>query len=256
MQDLNVTLVQADQKWEDKTANYSNYERLLLNLETDLIILPEMFNTGFSMRTDILAENMKNSTGIEWLRKTASEKNSALYTSLIIEDEGNVYNRGVFVYPSGDIKYYDKRKAFGLADEDKFFKSGAKETIVDYMGWKFQLQICYDLRFPELSRNRIEPNLREAYDVLLYVANWPEKRIAHWNALLKARAIENQCYVIGVNRVGKDEKNLEYNGSSRLIDALGKTTCVEENEELVKTVQISFNKLMETRELLPFLKDR
>lgn len=257
MQNLKVALVQANQIWENKRANLTNYERLLENIEdVDLILLPEMFHTGFSMNAEFLAEDMENSMGLEWLKKIAEIKNTAIYTSLIIQENGVYHNRGVFVPENGEFAIYDKRKTFGLAGEDKIYKAGTKETIVNYRNWLFQLQICYDLRFPEIVRNNLSPNQNPAYDVILYVANWPQKRIEHWKILLKARAIENQCYVIGVNRMGTDGKGLEYTGESMLCDALGTSLMCGESIEEVKIVQLNKEELIQTRELLPFLKDR
>lgn len=255
MQNLSVTLVQADQIWEDKAANYANYKRLLKGVETDLIVLPEMFNTGFSMNAAELAENYQTSEGIAWLKEKAAEKNAAIYTSLIIEDNGQFYNRGVFIYPTGECSYYDKRKTFGLAGENNFYYAGTEETIVTYMGWNIQLQICYDLRFPEIVRNRIEPNQFPAYDVVVYVANWPSTRSLHWNTLLRARAIENQCFVVGVNRVGEDGKNNFYSGDSKIIDALGMEANLPPIE-LAQTCVLDMEELKKIRKLLPFLKDR
>jgi len=255
MQDLRVTLVQANQVWEDKAANFKNYSHLLKDVETDLIVLPEMFQTGFSMNTSELAEDFESSESIEWLKALSIEKNAAIYTSLMIRDKGKVYNRGVFIQQNQPTLHYDKRKTFGLAGENQFFDSGDTETIVEYKGWKFQLQICYDLRFPEIVRNKIQPNLSPAYDVILYVANWPEKRSSHWNALLKARSIENQCFVVGVNRVGKDEKGLYYCGDSKLIDALGEDGKLDPNVECVKTFVLRSDALTSVRSSLPFLKD-
>ncbi len=254
MLNLKVTLVQANQVWEDKPANYANYEALLANVNTDLIVLPEMFNTGFSMNAKKLAESWGNREGIEWLVQLANKYNAAVYTSLIIQEKSSYYNRGVFIFPDGKITHYDKRKLFGLAKENETYTPGEKEVIVQYKGWKFQLQICYDLRFPEIVRNNIvldKPN----YDAILYVANWPEKRITHWNSLLTARAIENQSYVIGVNRVGKDQHNLRYNGASKMIDALGTQLNIKENSEEVKTVVLNSTDLYKIRESLPFLCD-
>lgn len=255
MQNLRVTLVQANQVWENKDANYLNYERLLLDIETDFIVLPEMFHTGFSMNTATLSEKWENSAGIEWLQKLAESKNAAVYTSLIIEANGEFYNRGVFVFPTGELNYYDKRKLFGLAREDKFYKHGTSETIVNYRGWRIQLQICYDLRFPEIVRNRIAPNQIPTYDVIVYVANWPDKRILHWNTLLKARAIENQCYVLGANRLGIDGENLLYSGASQAIDALGSELISASSEEMTRSTILNLYELNEIREKLPFLKD-
>ncbi len=256
MQDLDVVLVQANQLWENKVGNLDNYSSLLNEVATcDLIILPEMFHTGFSMNVEELGEEMENSIGINWLKKIASQKKSAIYTSLIIKENNQFYNRGVFVYPDGQIETYDKRKSFGLAGEDKFYTAGTEKKVVEYKGWKIQLQICYDLRFPEIARNKIESNLFPTYDVLLYVANWPEKRNLHWKTLLRARAIENQCYVIGVNRVGIDGKKLNYSGDSVIVDALGnENMCTPSCENLLK-IKLQKEELDKIRRDLPFLKD-
>lgn len=255
MQDLRITLVQADQIWEDKAANLSHYEELLRPVsETDIILLPEMFQTGFSMHAKELAEKMEDSAGISWLKKQAREKNAAFYTSLIIEEDGKYYNRGIFAEPDGTITTYDKRKLFGMADEPDHYTAGSKEVIVDYLGWKINLQICYDLRFPENIRNG-EIDGKPVYDLLLYVANWPERRIQHWSALLPARAIENQCYVAGVNRVGTDYSGLSYNGQSKLINLLGEELSNLSDSENVIGVSISYQELVQWREKIPFLKD-
>lgn len=256
MQDLKVVLVQANQMWEDKEGNCRNFDRLLADIEkVDLIVLPEMFHTGFSMNPSFLAETMDDSSGLTWLRMKAKEKNAAFYTSLIISDKGNYYNRGVFVYPTGEVSTYDKRKCFGLAGEDKVFTAGQKQTIVEFRGWKIQLQICYDLRFPEISRNKINSNLLPNYDVLIYVANWPEKRRSHWQTLLTARAIENQSYVVGVNRVGTDGKGLIYSGDSMVSDAIGQIENLTPNNEEIRQFILSINNLKQIRSDLPFLKD-
>ncbi len=255
MQDLKVALVQANQVWEDKLANFENYTVLLKNVDVDLIVLPEMFQTGFSMNTTKLAEEWQKSPSVDWLTSLSRSKNSAIYTSLMIAENGNYYNRGVFVYPSGDIKVYDKRKTFSLAGENKFFNSGKNETIVEYLGWKIQLQICYDLRFPEISRNYLLPNLTPAYDVLLYVANWPEKRVSHWNALLKARAIENQAYVLGTNRVGVDANDIVYSGDTQILNAIGEVIDLNIREENVLITTLKKDSLNSVRKTLPFLSD-
>jgi predicted amidohydrolase len=190
------------------------------------------------------------------LQELASKKNAAVYTSMIVSENGSFYNRGLFVEPTGSITTYDKRKTFGLAGEDLTYASGTEEKIVHYNGWNIQLQICYDLRFPEIVRNRVTSNQSAAYDVILYVANWPARRNEHWKALLKARAIENQCYVVGVNRVGEDANGLSYSGDSQVIDALGAVNFCEAGNEEVKIVTLTKENLNATRELLPFLKDR
>lgn len=256
MQDLRVTLVQVDQAWEDKSLNFSKYEAFFTQLkETDLVILPEMFHTGFSMSVDLLAEDWENSEGLEFLRKYSTKLDAAIYTSLIICENKKYYNRGVFVYPDGNVKYYDKRKSFGLGGEDKFYSAGNKEVIVEWREWKINLQICYDLRFPELIRNRVEKG-SAAYDLLLYIANWPEKRIKHWESLLIARAIENQCYVVGVNRVGIDGNKLVYSGGSSAISPNGEQLLnFTNNCELLKSCILSMANLKDIRSHLPFLKD-
>lgn len=256
MQDLNVTLVQARQCWEDKESNFHHYSELMANLgPTDLVLLPEMFHTGFSMSAECLADPASDSVGIRWLQDRARKSSAAFYTSLMVSESGRYHNRGVFVYPDGRVSIYDKRKTFGLAGEDAVYSAGASETIVSYKGWNIQLQICYDLRFPEIARNRLVTGDAAAYDLLLYVANWPARRSTHWKKLLPARAIENQCWVAAVNRVGEDGNGLAYSGNSMFVDALGIITeCAADNEE-VKTMQLSYKDLMQVRASLPFLKD-
>lgn len=255
MHNLNITLLQADQYWEDKARNLAHYEDLLEQVgPTDLILLPEMFHTGFSMNTSALAETMNDSPGINWLRKQAEKKQAAFYTSLIILENGHYYNRGVFIEPNGHITCYDKRKLFGMADESEHYTCGNKEVIVSYKNWNINLQICYDLRFPENIRNR-ETEGKARYDLLLYVANWPERRVAHWSALLPARAIENQCYVAGVNRVGTDNHGHHYNGESAVINLLGEKISNHSHSECIIQVVIDYSELTNLRTRLPFLKD-
>jgi predicted amidohydrolase len=256
MQDLKVSLIQADQIWEDKSANFSMYESYFNELiDVDLILLPEMFQTGFTMNTEKLSEDWQASEGIEFLKQWSNKLQSAIYTSLIINEEEKIYNRGIFVFPDGAITKYDKRKSFGLGGEDKHFTAGDQETIVTWKGWKINLQICYDLRFPEMIRNRMEGE-KAAYDLLLYIANWPEKRIEHWTTLLKARAIENQCFVAGVNRVGTDGNVLKYSGGSVIYDALGQCISTARNHQAeIVFGTLSGTELINTRKNLPFLKD-
>lgn len=255
MQDLRVTLVQANQVWEDKKANFWNYEKLLFEMEaTDLIILPEMFQTGFTMNAADFAETMDGKS-IGWLKEMAKKYHAAIYTSLIILDDGNYFNRGVFVKPTGELSCYDKRHRFAMAGEDLNFAAGEQERIVEYLDWKINLQVCYDLRFPESCRNS-EKNGEALYDLLLYVANWPDRRISHWNALLPARAIENQCYVVGVNRVGTDASELNYSGESAAYNELGeRISNLHINDESIEKIVLSHDLLMKTRERLPFLRD-
>ena len=253
MQDLKVGIVQFDQAWEDKQDNFQRITSLLEGSgNIDLLVLPEMFHTGFTMNIS-LAETM-DGEAMCYLKALASNKSCAVYTSFICIDHEKILNRGVFVRPNGDVSFYDKRKSFCLGGEDQYFTAGQQETIITFKNWKINLQICYDLRFPELIRNRLV-GVEPAYDVLLYVANWPSKRISHWDALLKARAIENQCYVLGCNRVGMDGNELNYNGHSQVIDMFGSALLEPQEQEGIFVVNMSAKELIEGRKNLPFLRD-
>jgi omega-amidase len=256
MQDLKVTLVQTNQFWEDKETNLKHFESHLDQIDqpTDIIVLPEMFHTGFTMNAKPLAETM-DGQGVSWLKNQAKKKDAALVASLIIEEKGAFFNRMLFVTPKGEIKSYDKRKLFGLAKEDEHYSSGKDNTIVEYKGWKILLQVCYDLRFPENARNKVV-NGNYDYDAIIYVANWPEKRSLHWKALLQARAIENQCYVVGLNRVGEDANQIKYSGDSCIISPIGEVEQYSSHEEILINDMFEVERLKETREKLPFLKDR
>lgn len=248
---LRISLLQTDIKWEDKEYNLSTLERYISELtgKTDLIVLPEMFSTGFSMNSRLLAEKADGTT-IATLQKWSLRYNVALSGSFIAEDKGEYYNRGFFISPS-QITFYDKRHLFRMGDEAKHFSAGDKQTVVQYKGFNICLLICYDLRFPVWARN-----VNNKYDLLLYVANWPESRIKVWNTLLEARAIENQAYVCGVNRVGKDNMGLIYNGQSALIDYKGnKVAYLDTAIEQVVTVEISKEDLNLFRSKFPVWKD-
>ena len=256
MQDLRITFIQFDQDWEQIESNISKVSAFFQKLnDSDLVILPEMFHTSFSMNVSLAEEWYQNAI-LEKLIHWSKEREVAIYTSMMVKEAGLFYNRGVFVKPNGQVETYDKRKAFGLGGEDVVFTPGTTETIVEYKGWKINLQICYDLRFPELIRNRMEPNGLAAYDVLLYVANWPDKRTTHWTTLLQARAIENQCFVLGVNRVGTDGNNLSYSGASAAYDGLGQTITFMNDQEGMHSFVLSPKELSDLRRSLPFLKDR
>lgn len=256
MQNLKTTLVQTKQFWEDKSANLSHFESHLSQIDqpTDVIVLPEMFHTSFTMNAKGMAENM-DGEGISWLKTQAKNHDAAIVASLIIEENGDYFNRMVFVTPTGKTSWYNKRKLFGPGKEDQHYKPGQENTIVDYKGWKLLLQVCYDLRFPENVRNSVIQNKYD-YDAIIYVANWPEKRSLHWKILLQARAIENQCYVIGVNRVGTDANDLSYSGDSCIISPLGYVEQYSSHEEILLNDMLEAYVLKETREKLPFLKDR
>ena len=258
MRDLTITLVQIDQAWENKKQNIALINDLLSSdFKTDLILLPEMFNTAFSMNAIELSEDIENSESIQQLKNWARQKNAAIYTSLMIKEVDKFYNRGCFVYPDGEICYYDKRKLFTLGGEELVFTAGQKEQIVSYLGWRINLQICYDLRFSECVNNTIDEYGNSKFDLLLYVANWPEKRILHWETLLRARAIEHQCFVVGVNRIGKDGNGLQYSGQSMIIEYSGKSMLTLNQEyENVKSLSLSKRALCIYREELPFLRDK
>ncbi len=251
-QNLNTAFIQANLSWEDIVANRSMFSEKIaaLSNDIDLIILPEMFTTGFSMNAKALAEPTDGET-LSWMRQQAKLKFAAVTGSVIIKENENFYNRLYFVYPNGEYKIYDKRHTFTLAKEDQTYTAGKNKLIVEYKGWKICPLICYDLRFPVWSRNT------EDYDLLLYVANWPEKRVNAWDTLLKARAIENMCYCIGVNRTGEDGDGYIYNGHSAAYDALGKElSSLNREEEFSEEIQLSKNELYEIRNKLKFLQDR
>lgn len=248
---LNITLVQAHLHWENPVANRKHFETLIEaeTKDTHLIILPEMFTTGFSMNASQLAETMQGDT-VSWMKGLAKAKNAAICGSVIITENNDFYNRFLFVKPSGEIDYYDKRHTFNMAGEGEIFECGTKQVVIDYLGWKLCLQVCYDLRFPVFARNT------QGYDALIYVANWPKPRVAAWDALLKARAIENMSYCIGVNRVGLDGNGLEYVGHSGVYDVLGEEVALAKAEEKTSTVSLSKKHVEATRAQLPFLEDK
>ena len=248
---MKISLIQSPLVWENPTANRIYFEEKinLLRFETDLVVLPEMFTSGFTMQAKSVAETMTGET-IQWIKNLAKTNNLAITGSLVIEEDGNYYNRMIFVFPSGEITIYDKRHLFTLAGEDKVYESGKSKTIVTYKDWKICLQVCYDLRFPVFVRN-IEP-----YDLLIYVANWPKPRINAWDILLKARAVENLCYVVGVNRIGDDGNNHNYVGHTQLVDELGNYILEPNENEGVFTTTFEKNKMLETRSKLNFLNDR
>jgi predicted amidohydrolase len=257
MNNLSVTLIQSNLHWENISANLKMFsEKLSVVSKTDLIVLPETFSTGFSMNPKF-AETMEG-TAVEWLKNTAQKKNCVVCGSLMINEEESFYNRFIWMQPDGEFLTYDKRHLFCISDEPKFFTPGTERLIVELKGWKICPLICYDLRFPGWARNVVGENTTNglpAYDILLYVANWPERRNVAWKTLLPARAIENQAYVIGANRVGVDEKNISHSGDSMVIDALGKILYHKENDEDVFTIELNYEELQKVREQLPFLND-
>ena len=264
MSSLRFTLLQTQLHWENKKANLSMFEDKIKGLQesTHVIVLPEMFSTGFSMKPELLAEKMDGET-LGWMKKMAREKRCIITGSLIVEEEGHYYNRLIWMQPDGKYGHYDKRHLFAYAEEDDHYSPGTKRLIASVNGWKINLQICYDLRFPVWSRQTSPERERERergereaeFDVLVYVANWPEKRSIAWKTLLRARAIENQCYVIGVNRVGKDGNGFDHSGDSMVIDPLGEVMYHKNDEEDIFTVTLEKLHLQQVRERFPFLRD-
>jgi len=248
---LHITLIQPDIVWEDKTANLLQYEKMIAGITgpKHIVALPEMFSTGFSMAPERLAEHMSGRS-VTWMAEMALKYRCILTGSLIIEDNGKYYNRMLWVQPDGQIGYYDKRHLFAYAHEDLHYTKGETRLITQVNGWRINLQVCYDLRFPVWARNH-----GDEYDVLLYVANWPEPRSLAWKTLLQARAIENQCYVIGVNRVGKDGKDNNYTGDSSVFGPLGEMIWQQTNEVACHTVTLEKEVIQGVRRKLPFLND-
>jgi predicted amidohydrolase len=248
---LSFSLIQTALFWEDKGANLAMLAKKIMGIEeyTEIIVLPEMFSTGFSMQPEKFAETMDGPT-VEWMRRISAEKKVILTGSLIIKEEENYYNRLIWILPNGELGYYDKRHLFAFAGEDQHYSAGNKRLIASVKGWKINLQICYDLRFPVWARQQ-----GDEYDVLLYVANWPEKRSHAWKTLLTARAIENQCITMGVNRVGLDGNNIAHSGDSLIVGPLGEVLFHCAYEEAIFTITLQKEEITNARTQFPFWKD-
>ena len=263
MSSLTITTIQTNLYWENKQANILVLEDRLRNIEekTEIVILPEMFSTGFSMRPKDMAETMEGET-VNWMKETAQKYRVVLTGSLIIEENEKYYNRMIWMLPNGQFAYYDKRHLFAFAGEDQQYTAGNKRLIAQVKGWKINLQVCYDLRFPVWARQQtVLPQTEDEsykspeYDLLIYVANWPERRSHAWKTLLCARAIENQCYVVGVNRVGKDGNDIYHSGNSMVIDPLGEVLYHRADEEDTFTITLQKDQLENVRTKFPFWKD-
>jgi predicted amidohydrolase len=253
MNDLKITIIQSELHWEDKVKNLEMFAGKIASVKdpTDLIVLPEMFNTGFSMRPELFAEKMDGAT-VSWMRYRAKEKNCVITGSFICEEGGNYFNRLVWMRPDGSCETYDKRHLFRMGDEDRHYSAGKNKRIVELKGWKICPLICYDLRFPVWSRNKKE----NTYDLLIYVANWPERRSHPWKSLLVARAIENQCYVAGLNRIGNDGNSIYHSGDSAVLNFKGETIAkTEEGKETIQTIALNYSELSEFRKIFPVLLD-
>jgi predicted amidohydrolase len=248
---MQVALVQTTLEWENPSYNRALLDKKLSTISphTDLVVLPEMFTTGFTMHPHHCAETMEGPT-IKWMQRWAQHLQAALVGSVAIEENGLYYNRLLFVTPAGNVLNYDKKHRFALAGEDQVYEAGKHRLCIDYKGWKICPFICYDLRFPVFSRNT------EDYDISLYVANWPAPRIQAWDVLLRARAVENMCYTLGVNRVGIDGNGLEYPGHSQAIDCFGNYLLSPQPTEGLYTVVLDKEKLVDSRLRFPFLNDR
>ena len=251
VKDITVSLIQSDIAWNDYEKNLESFQTKIdeIDQQTDLIILPEMFTTGFSMDPAPIAQSM-NGPSVEWMRSVATSRQTSILGSLVITEAGKYYNRLVWVESNGQVHSYNKMHLFSFAGEDNSYSPGQENLIIQLKGWRISTYICYDLRFPVWSRNH-----SQGYDMAIYVANWPERRARHWNALLLARAIENQSYVIGLNRVGTDGNDISYVGDSKIIDPLGEILFHSHGEESVHTHTLSKRALEDTRATFPFLKD-
>jgi predicted amidohydrolase len=251
MQDLTLTLIQTELAWEDILTNLSRFDAEIDSLAsaTDLIILPEMFSTGFSMGAPDLAEPMDGAS-VTWMKRKAVEMDTVITGSVMVRDQGLFYNRLVWARPDGTISTYNKKHLFRYAGEQKVYKAGDRWLTVTLKGWRIRPFICYDLRFPIWTRN-----LNHSYDLAIFVANWPAKRAQHWRALLKARAIENQAYVAAVNRVGTDGNGFDYYGHSAVIDPTGKVLLEKEQIPCTTTLSLSYDVLSDYRKKFPAWMD-
>ncbi|MCP4134052.1 MAG: amidohydrolase [bacterium] len=255
MLNLTISCIQAELAWEDREANIGAFNSRIDLIKSnklnkpDLIILPEMFTTGFSMEAEKLAERMDGPTAA-WLREKSQETGAHIMGSCIIEEQGSYYNRLLWAEPDGALHSYNKKHLFGYAGEDAVYSPGTKNITVEVKGWKIRPFICYDLRFPLWTRN-----FEKEYDIAIFIANWPQSRSLHWKTLLRARAIENQSYVIGVNRVGTDGKGISYSGDTSIISHTGEILYEKAHEEAIETKELSYSSLAKYRESFPAWKD-
>ncbi len=255
MQDLSVTIIQSELHWQLPDANLGMFEEKIWSIEEQphIIVLPEMFTTGFSMDAEKCAEPM-GTRAFRWMQQMAQQTQAALMGSLMVKDGGEYFNRLIWMSPQGDYQYYDKRHLFRMAQEHLTYQYGKDVLIVEHMGWKICPQICYDLRFPVWNRNRRQ-NQGLAYDVLIFVANWPRPRVTAWDTLLQARAIENLCYTIGVNRVGEDGNGVSYTGHSSVVHPKGHFLAHFKEEEVIHTQVLERQPLDQLREEFPVYLD-
>lgn len=246
MSTLKIAGLNLDIAWKNKEENFRQIENEFSLIEADLFLLPEMFSTGFCMEADEVAD--RNLESLTWMKSFAKSKNSAVAGSVSVEENGKFYNRFYFVFPDGNFEYYDKRHLFSYSGEDKIYTAGTERKIIDYKGFKILLQVCFDLRFPVFSRNQND------YDAILYVANWPKSRVEAWKSLLKARSIENQAFLFGLNRIGVDGYNLEYEESSLVYFPDGREISERKNNLII--TEWKLDELKEFRSKFPFLNER
>jgi omega-amidase len=250
--DLTITTLQTSLHWEDPAKNLTHFTEKIAQLpQTDILILPEMFTTGFTMKPETQAEEA-GGKGLQWMQQQAQTKNCVIVGSISVKENGNYYNRLYWVKPDGTFLFYDKRHLFSMGKEHEHYTAGSNKLIIDYKGWKICPLICYDLRFPIWSRNTQE----NTYDLLIYVANWPEVRNYPWKQLLIARAIENQCYVAGVNRIGADGNDFQHSGDTVVLSPKGEAISqTKAHEDALETLTLSYETLSEFRKVFPVLKD-
>jgi predicted amidohydrolase len=255
MADLTITLVQTRLFWENKRANLEMLQDKIMHIpqQTEVLILPEMFTTGFSMNPAALAETM-DGEAVNWMKEISMRHSMVVTGSIIIAENGKYFNRLICMLPNGQYGYYDKRHLFAFGNEHQHYTRGEKRLIASVKGWRINLQVCYDLRFPVWARQQTTDDMPE-YDLLVYVANWPARRSHAWKTLLCARAIENQCFVAGVNRVGKDGNDIDHSGDSMIIDPLGQVLYHQQDDEDIFTITLQRDTLEQVRAQFPFWKD-
>ncbi len=252
MKDLKITTIQTSLHWENVDENLLHFSKMIDGVEaSDIIVLPEMFTTGFTMSPDKLAE-AHGGKGLQWMQQKAKEKNAVIVGSISVKDNSNYYNRLYWVKPDGTYEFYDKRHLFRMGNEHQHYTAGNKKLVVEYKGWKICPLVCYDLRFPVWSRNKKE----NTNDVLIYVANWPEVRAYPWKQLLIARAIENQAYVVGVNRIGEDGNGIAHSGDTSMINPRGEIISkTQPHQDKAETVALSYTYLQDFRKVFPVMLD-
>lgn len=255
MSTLSVLALQADLAWHNAAANRAHFDALLATqmAPAEVIVLPEMFTSGFTMEPEFVAETM-DGPSVTWMQHVAQSRGALVIGSLVIRDQGSYRNRLVAAHPDGTLQHYDKRHLFRMANEHSHYEAGHEHLVVEYMGWRIRPLVCYDLRFPIWSRRVARDEARD-YDLLVYVANWPARRVHHWDALLRARAIENQTWVVGANRVGRDGVGVDYSGGSLIIDPLGISVAAASGGEACLRAEMSLSELQDYRSAFPAWQD-